>query len=108
LTFTFKVLFYLKKLLYLYLETISISESLKVCGDDLVATIKGSTLSFLSELTIEIHQDFSLEIPELGEPYLPDETFDLKKASCRDLTWMQIQLLRHYGIAARFVSGNFM
>tara|TARA_R110000737_G_scaffold284588_3_gene291071 strand:- start:257 stop:799 length:543 start_codon:yes stop_codon:yes gene_type:complete len=97
----------LKKLLYPYLETISIGKSLRVYGDDLVATTKGNTLSFLSELTIKIHQDFSLEIREVGEPYLPDETFDLKRASCRDLAWMQIQLLRHYGMAARFVSGYF-
>lgn len=97
----------LKMLLYPYLETISIGERLITYGDVLLATTKGNTLSFLSQLTIQIHQDFSLEIREVGEPYLPDETFDLKRASCRDLAWMQIQLLRHYGMAARFVSGYF-
>ncbi|MGK0493970.1 MAG: transglutaminase-like putative cysteine protease [Maribacter sp.] len=107
MAFTSKVSFYLKKLLYLYLETISIGESLRVYGDDLEATTKGSTLSFLSELIIKIQQDSSLEIREVGEPYLSDETFDLKKAFCRDLAWMQIQLLRHYGMAARFVRGYF-
>lgn len=93
--------------MYAYLETISIGKSLRVYDDDLVTTTKGSLLSFLSELSIKIHQDFSLEIREVGEPYLADETFDLKKSFCRDLALMQIQLLRHSGMVARFVNGYF-
>jgi transglutaminase-like putative cysteine protease len=40
-------------------------------------------------------------------PLSADETFQLKYGACRDVTWMQIQLLRNMGIAARFVSGYF-
>lgn len=97
----------LKKLLNPYLEKISIGATLKEYGDVLLTRVKGNTLAFLSELTIGIHKDFVLEIREIGEPYLPDETFELKKGSCRDFAWMQIQLLRHLGIAARFASGYF-
>lgn len=97
----------LRKLLDPYLEKITFGASLKEYGDVLLSSVNGNTLSFLSELTMRIHNDFALEIREVGEPYLPDETFELKKGSCRDFAWMQIQLLRHLGIAARFVSGYF-
>ncbi len=97
----------LKKLLQPYTEKITIGEALIGYGNAITAGAKGNTLSFLIDLTQQIHNDFKLEIRDIGEPYLPDETFRLKIASCRDLAWMQIQLLRHYGMAARFVSGYF-
>ncbi|KKN84077.1 hypothetical protein LCGC14_0292840 [marine sediment metagenome] len=89
------------------LNLVSIGKDLKEYGAQILAKANENTLTFLSEFTNRIHEDFVLEIREVGEPYQPDETFLLKKGSCRDLAWMQIQILRQMGIAARFVSGYF-
>lgn len=96
-----------KKLLFSTLELQPISQALKTYGEGIQKTTHFNTLSYLTELTKQLHQDFNVEYREDGFPLLPDETFAIKKGSCRDLSWMLINLLRHQGFAARFVSGYF-
>jgi transglutaminase-like putative cysteine protease len=65
------------------------------------------TVAFINALTEQIHADFTRESRLEGVPYEADQTFNQKRGSCRDLSWMQMQLLRNLGIAARFVSGYY-
>jgi transglutaminase-like putative cysteine protease len=96
-----------QKLLAPALERQQINSPLLDYGNKILEESGGKTVDFIAMLTRSIHRDFKLEIREEGKPHSPDETFILGRGSCRDLAWMQIQLLRHIGMAARFVSGYF-
>ena len=76
-------------------------------GERIIHESNSNTVEFLSELTRQIHQDFSVEYRETGVPFHPDKTFRVKRGSCRDVAWMQVHLLRQLGLASRFVSGYF-
>lgn len=97
----------LKTILQPALSHVKLSKVLVDYGNKIKKDSEANTLQFISKLTNQIHNDFTLEYRHFGEPYNPDKTFELKRGSCRDLTWMQIQLLRYFGIATRFVSGYY-
>ena len=97
----------LKKILLPSLHVSDLSSDLIQFGERIKKESNYKTTQFITNLTRQIHSDFIVESREVGMPYEADMTFELKKASCRDLSWMQIQLLRHMGIAARFVSGYY-
>ena len=94
-------------LLQKYLIPETIHSELLQYGNAILSSNNNGTLAFLTALTTQIHDDFVVASREEGVPFEPDKTFRLKKGSCRDLVWMQIQLLRTLGIAARFVSGYY-
>ena len=97
----------LQKLLENYMTTLPINAALVAYGNEILAATNKGTIPFLTELTKRIHADFIVESREEGIPFKADETFGYKKGSCRDLVWMQMQLLRTLGIASRFVSGYY-
>ncbi|AWG22731.1 transglutaminase [Flavobacterium faecale] len=96
-----------KKLLFGTLEGQMISQELLDYGNAILKASDFNTIAFLTQLTKQLHDDFIVEYREVGSPLQPDETFVIKRGSCRDLSWMQINLLRQFGIAARFVSGYY-
>jgi transglutaminase-like putative cysteine protease len=97
----------LKDIIQGALKVEKISSPLHEYGVKLLNESKANTVEFLTRLTRQIHDDFYVVIREKGIPLEPEITFSLKKGSCRDLAWMQIQLLRYFGIASRFVSGYY-
>lgn len=101
-------LFYTKEetaVLQAALTATPIGAGLRNYGQQLLADTAASTTTFLSRLNEQLHTDFTAIYRETGTPWSADHTFRQKEGSCRDLSWMMIQLLRHLGLAARFVSG---
>jgi transglutaminase-like putative cysteine protease len=62
-------------------------------------------LTFLMSLAADINENWEHIIRMEEDVWGASHTFNQKKGSCRDLSWMMIQLLRSVGLASRYVSG---
>ena len=87
-----------------YLETLELTPKFKAYLDSIDRTPIPS-IDFLVNLNQKLSQDIRYLIRMEPGVQTPEHTLDSAAGSCRDSAWLLVQLMRHLGVAARFVSG---
>lgn len=94
----------LKKELEPYLEPEPAGPLLRAWLDRLPKP-EGGTANFLVNLNQRLEQEIEYLVRMEPGVQTCEETLERGKGSCRDSGWLLVEILRHLGFAARFVSG---
>lgn len=104
--FPFKYSATLQKELAPYLETTDHGPLFKQWLEKNVDTKTPTPIvDFLVSINQKLNKDIAYSIRMEAGVQTPEETFAKALGSCRDSAWLLVHLLRHLGLAARFVSG---
>ena len=87
-----------------FLETIDPGPKFREYLDNIDRSETG-TVNFMVGLNQILQEDIKYLIRMEPGVQTPEETLEKRSGSCRDSAWLLVQLLRHLGLAARFVSG---
>ncbi len=95
----------LKAELLPYLEATADGPQLQTYMRKLDRTSSGTSLDYICDLNRQLSQQIKYLIRMEPGVQTPDQTLQHSSGSCRDTSWLLVQILRRLGLAARFVSG---
>lgn len=104
-SFPFKYSKQLQKELIPYLEQSESCSELMQWLDDFEKKDNEAIIDFLVRLNQCLQQSITYGIRMEPGVQTCEQTLKRKTGSCRDTAWLLVQILRHLGLAARFVSG---
>ncbi len=87
-----------------YLEAEPAGPLLRAMVDELRRT-DIRIVDYLVELNQAVQRRLKYDIRMEPGVQTPEETLAKRNGSCRDFAWLLVNVLRHFGLAARFVSG---
>jgi uncharacterized protein (DUF2126 family)/transglutaminase-like putative cysteine protease len=104
-TFPFEYEPSLKQELAPYLERVRPGVKLRDYCLSAIDLHETRTIDFLVDLNRQLSQNIAYVVRLEPGVQTPEETLTRASGSCRDTGWLLVQILRHLGLAARFVSG---